>query len=122
MDGENLLTRFDEMVKKFRQEFSEIVESEIAKIKAEFEAYKAEKERIEAVNVRDDDLINLNVGGTKLTTTRSTLCQVEDSLLAALFSGRWEDNIKARSRWRRILRLQSATFYFGFGLSSSEEN
>ena len=94
MDGENLLTRFDEMVKKFRHEFSEIAESERAKIKAEIEAYKAEKERIEAVNVRDDDLINLNVGGTKITTTRSTLCQVEDSLLAAMFSGRWEDNIK----------------------------
>ena len=94
MDGENLLTRFDEMVKKFRHEFSEIVESERAKIKAEIEAYKAEKERIEAVNARDDDLINLNVGGTKITTTRLTLCQVEDSLLAAMFSGRWEDNIK----------------------------
>ena len=94
MDGENLLTRFDEMVQKFRQEFSEIVESERAKIKAEIEAYKAEKEKIEAVSVRDDDLINLNVGGTKLQTTRSTLCQVEDSLLAAMFSGRWEDNIK----------------------------
>ena len=46
------------------------------------------------MNVNDDDLIDLNVGGTKLTTTRSTLCQVQDSLLAAMFSGRWEDNIK----------------------------
>ena len=94
MNGENLLTRFDEMVKRFRQEFSEIVESERAKIKAEIEAYNAEKQRIEAVNVNDDDLIDLNVGGTKLTTTRSTLCQVEGSLLASMFSGRWEDNIK----------------------------
>ena len=42
----------------------------------------------------NDDIINLNVGGTKLTTLRSTLCQVEDSLLATIFSGRWEDNIK----------------------------
>ena len=42
----------------------------------------------------DNDIINLNVGGTKLTTLRSTLCQVEDSLLATMFSGRWEDNIK----------------------------
>ena len=42
----------------------------------------------------NDDIINLNVGGTKLTTLRSTLCQVEDSLLATMFSGRWEDNIK----------------------------
>ena len=44
--------------------------------------------------MNNDDIINLNVGGKKLTTLRSTLCQVEDSLLAALFSGRWEDNIK----------------------------
>ena len=44
--------------------------------------------------MNNDDIINLNVGGTKLTTLRSTLCQVEDSLLAAMFSGRWEDNIK----------------------------
>ena len=94
MNGESLLKRFDEMVKRFRQEFSEIVESERAKIKAEVEAYNAEKQKIEAVNVNDDDLIDLNVGGTKLTTTRSTLCQVQDSLLASMFSGRWEDNIK----------------------------
>ena len=42
----------------------------------------------------NDDIINLNVGGTKLTTLRSTLCQVEDSLLARIFSGRWENNIR----------------------------
>ena len=94
MNGENLLTRFDEIVKRFRQEFSEIVQSERAKIKTEVEAYNAEKQRIQAVNVNDDDLIDLNVGGTKFTTTRSTLCQVQDSFLASMFSGRWEDNIK----------------------------
>ena len=44
--------------------------------------------------MNEDDIINLNVGGTKLTTLRSTLCQVEDSFLATMFSGRWEDNIK----------------------------
>ena len=44
--------------------------------------------------MNNDDIINLNVGGTKLATLRSTLCQVEDSLLATMFSGRWEDNIK----------------------------
>ena len=30
------------------------------------------------------DFIQLNVGGEKFTTTRSTLCQVEGSLLAAM--------------------------------------
>ena len=42
----------------------------------------------------DNDIINLNVGGKKLTTRRSTLCQVKNSLLATMFSGRWEDNIE----------------------------
>ena len=40
------------------------------------------------------DFIQLNVGGQKFTTTRSTLCQVEGSLLAAMFSGRWEDPVE----------------------------
>jgi hypothetical protein len=32
------------------------------------------------------DVINLNVGGKRMTTTRSTLCQVERSLLADIFN------------------------------------
>ena len=40
-----------------------------------------------------DDDINLNVSGTKLATLRSTLCQVKDSMLATMFSGRWENHI-----------------------------
>ena len=44
-----------------------------------------------AGEVSDNDImIHLNVGGQNLTTERSTLCQVEGSLLASMFSGRWE--------------------------------
>ena len=39
----------------------------------------------------NDNIVYLNVGGTKMATKRSTLCQVEESLLAAMFSGRWEN-------------------------------
>ena len=90
MNGEELFERFDEMVKKF----SEIVGSERARFKANVAVNNPEMQQKEAVDMSDDDIINLNVGGTKLTTLRSTLCQVEDSLLTAMFSGRWEDNIK----------------------------
>ena len=55
-----------------------------------FEVYDAEKQRMNAGEVRNDDIIRLNVGGKKLCTTRATLCQVEGSFLASLFSGRWE--------------------------------
>ncbi len=60
----------------------------------EVQAYKAEKERMEAFVASVDDIIDLNVGGRKLRTTRSTLCQVEGSFLASMFSGRWEDGLK----------------------------
>ena len=93
MDSE-LLAKFDEMVARFKKEFNDIIEKEREKMKAEVEAYNAEKERMETVSVRDDDIIHLNVSGLKLTTNRSTLCQVEGSLLASMFSGRWEDRVK----------------------------
>ena len=86
MSGQNyILQKFDELVN--------IIEDERAKMKAEVEAYEAEKRRMTAIAVKDDDIINLNVGGTKMTTKRSTLCQVKGSLLASMFSGRWEDSL-----------------------------
>ena len=94
MSGEDLLTKFDELVKRFRNEFNDIIEGERAKMKAELDAYNAEKQRMKAVEVSDNDIIHLNVGGHKLTTKRSTLCQVEGSLLASMFSGRWEDSLE----------------------------
>ena len=84
-DQNNILQKFDELVK--------IIEDERAKMKAEVEAYEAEKRRMTAIAVKDDDIITLNVGGTKMTTKRSTLCQVKGSLLASMFSGRWEDSL-----------------------------
>ena len=88
------MTKFEDLAARFKKEFNSITEEERAKIKAKVEAYKAELQRMNAVQVNDDDLIDLNVGGQRLTTTRSTLCHVEGSLLASMFSGRWEDRLK----------------------------
>ena len=89
-----LLNKFDDLVKRFKAEFNEIVERERANLKAEVEALNAEKQRMEVIEVSDDDIIHLNVGGQKFSTTRATLCQVEGSLLATMFNGRWEDRVK----------------------------
>ena len=105
MSGEDLLTKFDDLVKRFRNEFNDIIEGERAKMKAELDAYNAEKQRMKAVEVSDSDIIHLNVGGHKLTTKRSTLCQVEGSLLASMFSGRWEDSLE---------RDQDGAIFFDF--------
>jgi hypothetical protein len=105
MSGEDLLTKFDDLVKRFRSEFNDIIEGERAKMKAELDAYNAEKQRMKAVEVSDNDIIHLNIGGHKLTTKRSTLCQVEGSLLASMFSGRWEDSLE---------RDQDGAIFFDF--------
>jgi hypothetical protein len=105
MSGEDLLTKFDDMEKRVRNEFHDIIEGERAKMKAELDTYNAEKQRMKAVEVSDNDIIHLNVGGHKLTTKRSTLCQVEGSLLASMFSGRWEDSLE---------RDQDGAIFFDF--------
>ena len=56
MSSSDLLAKFDELVKQFKQQFNEIVESERAKMKAEVEAYEAEKLKMNAVKVSDDKI------------------------------------------------------------------
>ena len=43
---------------------------------------------------KDSDILQLNVGGTSMSVRRSTLTQVPDSLLAAQFSGRWDESME----------------------------
>ncbi len=40
-------------------------------------------------NILDDEIICLNVGGRKFTTSVSTMCAEPGSMLAAKFSGRY---------------------------------
>ena len=90
MSSEDLLPKFDELAKRLQNECGKIIETELSKVKAEVEASIRENKRNQLIEVKDDDIIHLNIGGQKFTTERSTLCQVEGSLLAAMFSGRWE--------------------------------
>lgn len=43
---------------------------------------------------KPSDVLVLNLGGTKLHVSRKTLCQYEPSLLAAHFSGRWDESVE----------------------------
>ena len=73
-DGEQALKKREEELERAEEEFN----NEAAK------AYGATK---------PDDVLTLNIGGTRLQVLRSTLCYVEGSLLASMFSGRWDDNL-----------------------------
>ena len=41
-----------------------------------------------------NDVLRLNVGGTRIDVLRRTLTQIEDSMLESRFSGRWDDSLE----------------------------
>lgn len=69
-----------------------LLDAREAELKKSFERLEKEKEILGCGNT--NDVIQLNVGGTIMTTLRRTLTYVEDSMLAARFSGRWDDSIE----------------------------
>src|SRR2546423_1064982 len=46
---------------------------------------------------KDQEIVELNVGGQNFTTFKSTLLKAESSMLAAMFSGKYNPGIKDRS-------------------------
>ena len=58
-----------------------------AKVEAEKRDWEEEKERVKQTKVFEK-VITLNVGGTRYTTTLSTLTKYPDSMLGVMFSGR----------------------------------
>ena len=65
-------------------------------IEAERAALERERERMAGAagaKAVDGDVVTLNVGGTLVCTQRRTLTAARDSLLGAMFSGRWEESL-----------------------------
>ena len=67
------------------------------------------------------DVIELNVGGERMATLRSTLCQVEGSLLASMFSGRWEDSMSHDKEGRIFLNFDPKYFALILGHLRAKE-
>lgn len=57
-------------------------------------ALEDERRSVEAMSRTSDDMITINAGGTIFQTRQATLCVVPDSLLAKMFSGRWDQGLK----------------------------
>ena len=65
-------------------------------VEAERAQLEKERERMSgaaAAKAVDGDVVTLNVGGTLVATRRCTLTAARDSLLGAMFSGRWEESL-----------------------------
>ena len=94
---DGFVTRFCALVDRFKRNRS--------KMKPEVEAFNAEKQIMKEIEVNNDDIIQLNVGGQKFTTTRFTLRQVNGSLLDTMFS---------RNRKRGLKRDQDGAVVLDF--------
>jgi len=90
----------DEMREKFAREMEKETkeqEVEYAKLMKEKEAFEREKKMMHKIIGKASDVIKINAGGRKFTTKRSTITQVENSILANMFSGSYEDDEKQES-------------------------
>jgi len=82
------------------------VEQQRKAVEADREALAEEKESMsQLTSVAASELIELNVGGENITTTRSTLTSAKGSMLASMFSGRWEDKLTRDKEGRVFLDL-----------------
>jgi hypothetical protein len=55
--------------------------------------FESEQKELKIYEIKEN-VINLNVGGKKFSTLKSTLLKPRGSLLAALFSGRYKPCVK----------------------------
>mmetsp|Transcript_97001 Transcript_97001/g.222227 ORF Transcript_97001/g.222227 Transcript_97001/m.222227 type:complete len:230 (+) Transcript_97001:13-702(+) len=97
------------------------LESERQQLRDEYEAKhlalerrERELERIAESMRRYDgqmnDVVAVNVGGEIFGVKRSTLCIFEDTYLAHLFSGRWDENIERDQSGNYFLDFDPETF------------
>ena len=71
-----------------KEEFKEKCQKEILNYEREKEIWKENLEKAKSLECNEEDIIDLNIGGTHmLTTTKNTLCKYPSSTLALLFSG-----------------------------------
>ena len=83
---------FRSLTNALQDEF-ENLERKKKEVDKEADALKTEKKQMQSA-VSHEDIIYLNIGGDTMSCSRATLCQVEGSLLATMFSGRWESGHK----------------------------
>lgn len=66
---------------KAKQKFLELKQQETLKLEKEKEQWKENIRIADSVNVKESDILDLDIGGThKITTSRSTLIKVTETI------------------------------------------
>jgi len=90
-----------EGVASLTQQLLKQVEQSTKALAEEYNSFKKERDEFDAQmaelaksNKLNEKIIELNMGGKSYITLRSTLCKPKGSLLAALFSGKYDPGVK----------------------------
>eukprot|EP00756_Hemistasia_phaeocysticola_P060344 Hpha_TRINITY_DN3960_c0_g1::TRINITY_DN3960_c0_g1_i1::g.18016::m.18016 len=75
-------------------------EREIEEQRRKLALLEKQVQKLTRVSAQVDEVIEINVGGETVASQRGTLCVVEDSMLAAMFSGRWEGQLATDKQGR----------------------
>jgi Sec-independent protein translocase protein TatA len=87
---------FDQTLVEFERqkaEHEERYQEQLEQLKQERREWAEEKANMEQLVASASPVVDLNVGGEKMSTSRATLTLAEGSLLATMFSGKWEDKL-----------------------------
>lgn len=88
----------------------EKVQAAEAEIEAKLLKLEAVQKQIFAMTDLADEIVELNVGGVHMSTSRSVLCSAEGSLLSGMFSGNFENGHKRDRDGRIFLDIDPPLF------------
>lgn len=86
------------------------VKLELNNVREDRESLAAEVAQMSSADVADGDILELNIAGKYMSTTRETLTQAEDSLLAKMFGPRWAGRQKLDNQGRIFLNYDPYCF------------
>uniref|UniRef100_A0A6U3TM16 TLDc domain-containing protein n=1 Tax=Ditylum brightwellii TaxID=49249 RepID=A0A6U3TM16_9STRA len=103
-----------EKIKSAYDTHSRIIEQELQSIKEGFDEIEKQKEECMSeygdMNVDENDLLQINVSGKIISVARGVLTQVKGSMLEAMFSGRWENQLMQHEDGFIFLDVNSTCF------------
>ena len=87
------------------------LEAREAKLRKERDGF--EKDRLAVYgDTSPGDVLDLNVGGTKISVSRKTLTLIPDSKLASKFSGKWDDKIEKDKKGNFFIDQDYQMFWY----------
>jgi len=106
-------TKWAAILEEYREKI-ELLRIEDSKIKDSYKELKQQQDEMAlnhgGANVDSSDLLDICAGGKIITVTRGTLTQLQGTLLAALFSGRWENQLQKDGKGHIFLDVNPSCF------------